>query len=161
LKGGRGDSRFYQLEENPSSQYDVLETDGIGLIRREGENMNTKLKSTIYWAPRVLTILLAIFLMLFSLDEFDGQKTFWQLALALLMHNLPSIFLLMVLIFTWRKEWIGAIIYIILGLLYLVTNLGRMHWSAFALITGPLVLVGLLFLLAWFKARRPDNLPAQ
>lgn len=123
--------------------------------------MNPRIKSIIYWAPRVLTILLAAFLMIFSLDVFDGQKNFWQTALGLLIHNIPSIVLILVLILAWKKEWTGAIIYSLFGLIYLVTNLGRMHWSAFALITGPLVLIGLLFLLAWYKARRTEPLSHQ
>jgi hypothetical protein len=120
--------------------------------------MNPKLKSIIFWTPRILTILLAAFLMIFSLDEFSGQKSFWQIALGLLMHNLPSIILLLVLILAWRKEWTGAIIYSLFGLLYLFTNLGHMHWSVIVLIPGPLVLIGLLFLLAWYKARRTESL---
>jgi hypothetical protein len=156
---GQGDSFLSNIAVNHSAEYDVSETDGNVLIRRIGElNMNPRIKSIIYWAPRVLTIFLAAFLMVFSLDVFDGQKSFWQTALALLMHNLPSIVLLLVLILAWRKEWTGAVIYSIFGLVYLVTNLGRMHWSAFVLITGPLVLIGLLFLLAWYKARRTESL---
>jgi hypothetical protein len=38
-------------------------------------------------------------------------------------------------------------------LLYLVIATGRLHWSAYALIAGPLFLVGVLFLLNWrFRA---------
>jgi hypothetical protein len=116
--------------------------------------MKPKTRSIIFWAPRILTILLVAFLALFSLDVFDSQGTFWQIALRLLIHNIPSLVVLIVLVLAWHKEWIGAIIFPLFGLLYLIDNLGKAHWSAFAAITAPLVLVGLLFLLAWLKARR-------
>jgi hypothetical protein len=39
--------------------------------------------------------------------------------------------------------------FIALGVLYLVMAWGRFHWSAYLLISGPLFLVGVLFLINW------------
>ena len=43
----------------------------------------------------------------------------------------------------------GGVLFTALALLYLVLFWGRFHWSAYAMISGPLCLVGVLFLLNW------------
>jgi hypothetical protein len=40
-----------------------------------------------------------------------------------------------------------------LGVLYLVMFWGRFPWSVYALIAGPLFLLGALFLLSWSRRR--------
>jgi len=115
--------------------------------------MNPQIMSLIFWTPRVLTNLLAIFLTIFSLDIFEMEKGFWNITLALFLHNLPSIGIILILVLAWRKEWIGAVIFPLFGLIYLFINLGKMHSSTFAVITSPLVLLGFLFLLVWYKGR--------
>ena len=67
-------------------------------------------KKLIYWSPRILLILFILFLALFSLDVFDEAAGFWQTALALLMHNLPSLILTVILI----KQLIFQVFVIIL-----------------------------------------------
>jgi hypothetical protein len=100
---------------------------------------------------------MAVFLALFSLDVFDVKRGFVQTALSLLIHNIPSLLVLLVLTLAWHKEWTGAVIFPLFGLFYLFATKGKEHWSAYILITGPLILAGLLFLLAWFKARRIEK----
>jgi hypothetical protein len=112
--------------------------------------MDQNKNSVILWLPRILTILMALFLMVFSLDVFDGQHSFAQTLAAFLMHNIPSFLLIIILVIAWHREWLGAVIFPVLGLTYLLTNL-HAHWSVHAVITVPLILMGLLFLLAWNK----------
>jgi hypothetical protein len=65
---------------------------------------------------------------------------------------------LIVLAVSWRWEWVGAVVYAALGVLYLVMVWGRFHWSAYVTISGPLFLVGALFLISWlYKRRFPAN----
>ena len=112
--------------------------------------MNTATKRTLFWTPRVLCMLFAAFLSLFALDVFDESNGFWQTALALLMHLLPStILVIIVLIVSWRREWIGGVLFNALGVLYIVLFWGRFPWFTYAAISGPLFLVGILFLLNW------------
>ena len=47
----------------------------------------------------------------------------------------------------WRLEWIGGIGFISLAVLYAVRVHGRVDWVA--VISGPLVIVGVLFLVSW------------
>ena len=111
--------------------------------------MKRPVKRWLFWAPRVLCILFAIFVSLFALDVFEEGHGLWETMLALLMHLIPTFVILIVLAISWRWEWVGGILFIALGVLYLALAGGRLHWSAYLLISGPLFLVGVLFLINW------------
>jgi hypothetical protein len=97
----------------------------------------------------VLAILFALFISVFALDVFGESLGFWGTAAALFIHLIPTFLVILVLAFAWRRELIGAAVYIFLGILYVVIAWGRVHWSAYLAISGPLFLLGLLFLLGW------------
>jgi hypothetical protein len=124
--------------------------------------MHRIVKRAVFWTPRVICILFALFLVIFSFDVFEGNRGFWNIALGLLMHNLPTIGLFVTLYFAWRREWIGAVIFTGLGVLYIVWAWGRFDLSVYFLISGPLFLLGILFLLNWiYRAQiRPSAPPA-
>ena len=111
--------------------------------------MNTSIKRVLFWTPRILCILFAIFLSLFALDVFGEGYSFWETILALLIHLVPVYIVVIVLVIAWRWEWVGAILFIALALFYLDWSWGRFHWSAYLVISGPLVLLGVLFLFNW------------
>jgi hypothetical protein len=111
--------------------------------------MKTTSKRLLFWSPRALCVLLAVFLSLFALDVFDEHLGFWKTILALVMHLIPTWIVLGVLMVAWRWEWVGAVLFNILALAYLVMAWGRFHWSAYVMISGPLCVVGILFLLNW------------
>jgi hypothetical protein len=94
-------------------------------------------------------LLFAAFISMFALDVFGEQRGFWQTVLALGMHLIPTALLLAVLAVSWRWEWVGAVVFPGLALFYLVSAWGRFHWSAYAVISGPLLLLGALFLMSW------------
>ncbi len=119
----------------------------------------TRLSSrSLYWAPRILSIAFIVFLSLFSLDVFGEHLGFWKTLLALAMHLIPCFVLLVALVLAWRWEWIGAVLYALAGLLYVLWVLTRrippsiqVNWIAF--IALPAFVVALLFLLNWIKHR--------
>ena len=118
------------------------------------ERMNTSIKRALFWTPRILCILFAIFLSLFALDVFSEGYGLGETILALLIHLVPVYIVVIVLVIAWRWEWVGAILFIALALFYLDWSRGRFHWSAYLVISGPLVLVGILFLFNWiYRAR--------
>ena len=110
--------------------------------------MKTPLQQVLFWTPRILGILFAAFITLFSLDVFGEGYGFWQTVLAFVMHLIPTGILVVVLILAWRWEWLGAILFFGLAIFYLITAHG-LHWSAYVLISGPLFLEGVLFLNDW------------
>jgi hypothetical protein len=108
----------------------------------------------VVWAPRVLAILVAAFLSLFAADVFDEGAGLWETSVRLLVHLIPTWIVLALLFAAWRRAWIGAAVFPLLGALYLVLAWGRFHWSAYVVIAGPLFLLGLLYGAAWIHARR-------
>ena len=113
------------------------------------KRMKKPLKQLLFWTPRILCVLFAGFISLFALDVFGEGRGFWQTILALLIHLIPTWILLAVLVFSWRRDWAGGILFNVLGALYLVMFWGRFHWTAYLCISGPLFLLGTLFLLNW------------
>jgi hypothetical protein len=111
--------------------------------------MNRSTKQTLFWAPRLLTVLFAIFISLFAFDVFGMGYSFWETLLALLMHLIPTGIILLVLIIAWRWEWVGGIGFMGLGLLYLLGFPGQ-HWSAYVILSGSLFVLGVLFLVNWW-----------
>jgi hypothetical protein len=111
--------------------------------------MNRKMKPVIFWTPRILGILFALFISLFSLDVFSEGYGFWGAILALLIHLVPTYLVIIALIIAWRWEWIGAILFLGLGGFYLIWTWGEFDWVTYLLISGPLFLAGVLFLVNW------------
>lgn len=105
---------------------------------------------SLFWSPRILCILFALSLCIFAADVFGDGRGFWETVLALLMHLIPSAIVLIVLAIAWRWEWVGAVVFLALGALYLIFTWGQFHWSAYVAISGPLFLIGILFLVNWF-----------
>ncbi len=75
--------------------------------RRTLGEVNPRLGRIIRWAPRVAAIMIILFMGLFSLDVFvEGAKPA-ELAVGLLMHNLPSLALIVVLALAWKRPKLG------------------------------------------------------
>lgn len=115
--------------------------------------MKSSLKRILTWTPHVLGILFALFISLFALDVFGMGYTFWETLWALLMHLVPTFLVLAALAVAWRWAWLGGILFLALGVGYLVLMGGQVDWIAVLLIAGPLWLVGLLFLASWWVGR--------
>jgi hypothetical protein len=49
----------------------------------------------------------------------------------------------------WRWEWVGALLFFGLAVLYVAMAWGRFPFVTYLAISGPLLLVGVLFLLNW------------
>jgi hypothetical protein len=113
--------------------------------------MKTSTKRFLFWTPRIICILFACFISIFALDVFDETHGFWNTLLALLIHLIPTGLLLLILAVAWRWEWVGALLFSALGILYFIAFWGRFHWSVYAIIAGPLFLLSALFLLGWIR----------
>ena len=116
--------------------------------------MNTSTRQLLFWCPRVLTLLFAGFLTLFSFDVFGEGYGFWGTVLAFLMHSIPTGIVLVVLALSWRWEWTGAVLFVALGLTYACFAVSRGHPEWTAIISGPLLLIAGLFLLNWLYRKQ-------
>jgi len=111
--------------------------------------MNTTTKRVLFWTPRVLGILFAIFVSMFALDVFNQGYGLWQTILALLLNLVPMYLVVIALVIAWRWESVGAILFIALAVLYVVWAWARFPLVAYLSISGPLILIGVLFLFNW------------
>jgi len=117
-----------------------------------------KFSRIVYWAPRILCILAILFISMFALDSFSPEKTIWQQLGAFLIHLIPSFILLALLIIAWKWEFIGGLIFSLIGLgfspVIFIHNYNMNHsvWmslSIILMITIPFVIVGILFILSY------------
>ena len=106
--------------------------------------MNKNTRRVLFWSPRIICILYAMFLSMFALDVFSEGYGFTETILALLMHLVPTYLVVIALVIAWRWERVGAILFIALTLFYLVMSRGE-SW----VISGPLLLVSFLFYFNW------------
>ena len=113
--------------------------------------MKETVNRIVFWAPRILCLLFAVFISVFALDVFGAGYGFWETILALLIHMIPTAIILVALAIAWRWEWIGAILFFGLGAWYLIMAWGRFPWTTYLIISGPAFLIGVLFLVSWFR----------
>jgi hypothetical protein len=111
--------------------------------------MTTTGKGVFFWAPRLLTILFALFLSVFALDVFAEAKGFVQTLTDLVRHLMPTFLVVVLLAFAWRWDLIGVIAFAGLAIAYIVLMWGRFPWVTYAAISGPLLLMSLLFWFSW------------
>lgn len=65
------------------------------------------------------------------------------------MHLIPSFIVVIALVVAWRWEWVGAVLFFGLAVFYVVMAWGRFPFGTYLAISGPLGLIGVLFLLNW------------
>lgn len=120
----------------------------------------------LYWLPRILCILAILFISMFALDSFQPELSIWQQIGAFIMHLIPSFILTALLLIAWKWEYIGGIIFTIIGLvlspLVFKHNYDMNHsvWMSLGIIltiTIPFALVGVLFMVSHFYKKKRDE----
>lgn len=115
----------------------------------------------IFWAPRIFSIIFICFLALMSLDVFGLGLGVWQTMGALLIHNIPVFILIIFLAISWKYEIVGAVTFILAGLLYILMILKNIFTAGFEWyylswaiqISGMAFFIGILFLIGWFRKK--------
>lgn len=124
--------------------------------------MNTSVK-VLHWTPRIICILAILLVSMFAADSFAPELTIWQQLGAFFMHLIPSFILLAFLIIAWKWEFIGGIIFTVIGLgmspVLFWFNYSKNHsilWSSIIIlsITIPFAIVGILFILSHNKKKK-------
>jgi len=94
---------------------------------------------------------------MFALDAFNPEKTIWQQIGDFLIHLIPSFVLIIILIIAWKREFIGGIIFTLIGLgfspfIFIYNyNMNQSVWMSLFIIlivTIPYVTAGILFILS-------------
>lgn len=119
--------------------------------------MKTSIR-VFHWLPRIICILAILFVSLFAADAFASGLTIWQQLGGFMIQLIPSFILLAFLIVAWKWEFIGGIIFVVIGLvtspLVFILNHNRNQLSIGAslknvlMITFPFIVVGVLFIIS-------------
>jgi hypothetical protein len=113
--------------------------------------MTTSSGAALLWAPRILGVLVCLFFSLFALDAFTPGAPPGQSILAFLIHVAPMAILLGIVALSWRRPWLGGLVFSLAAAAYAWVARGHATWVA--LVAGPLLLVGLLFVWSWVSVR--------
>ncbi len=104
---------------------------------------------TVFLLPRIINILYVCFIGMFSLDSFDGKHSFSEMLLGFLIHNIPTFILLIILIVSWKKALLGAVLFLLASIsMFLFIKIR--YFSYFLLLIAPLLLLSILFLIDWY-----------
>ena len=126
-------------------------------------------KSTgvFHWLPRIICILAILFVSMFALDAFAPGLTIWQQLGAFFIHLIPSYILIALLIIAWKWEYVGGILFTILGLAFCISvfflNYHRNQFTIMQsfgialMIAFPFVIVGILFIVSQNKKKRNNK----
>lgn len=96
---------------------------------------------TLFWTPRAFAILFNISLSFLAIDIFETGFS-W---VGLFSHLVPAIICLVVLIIAWKQEAIGGLLFIILGVVYIVLFWGDFKFFTYLAMAGPTFVIGILF----------------
>ena len=99
----------------------------------------------VRWAGRIAGIALAVWLGVFSLDSKSVPE--------FLIHNIPSVIVLAAVVVGWRWPGLGALAFAVLTVPTFTFFHTYRRWETVVFISGPFVLVALLFLAQWLRAK--------
>jgi len=111
--------------------------------------LSSRLSRVIRWAPRIASFLIIFFLTLFSFDVFSGNASFWQMLGGFLVHNLPSIVLLILLIIAWKRPIVGFISFLIFALAFTAFFVRSFISPNLFFFVLPILLIAFLYYADW------------
>jgi hypothetical protein len=107
----------------------------------------------LLWTPRILGIALALFLCVFALDGFEPHEPLGVVLTELAVHLVPAALVLTIVALAWRWPLAGGVAFVLLAFGYALSVRFRVDWVM--VISGPMLMTGLLFLWSWrLPARR-------
>jgi hypothetical protein len=98
------------------------------------------------WSARILVIVAILFMVMFSIDVFEMDRSFGEKIIGFLIHNIPALILTAILVVAWKKELAGGFLLIIAVIVLML------KFNAFTLNKGalviflPFLLAGILFI---------------
>ena len=121
--------------------------------------VNPRLAKIIHWAPRIAAILIILFTSLFSLDVFEMKASPLELLGGFLIHNIPSIVMIVLLIFAWKRPLVGFVAFLVATALFTIFFVRSIYaLPNLLLFVLPILLVAFLFYVDW-KWLKPESNP--
>jgi uncharacterized membrane protein YidH (DUF202 family) len=127
------------------------------------EGVNPRLARIIRWAPRLAAILIIFFVGLFSLDVFEAEAAPLELLGGFLIHNIPSIAMLVLLVFAWKRPAVGFVAFLAAAVLFAIFFVRDIYsLPNLLLFVLPILLVSFLFYAdwQWLKPQPPAQIDA-
>jgi hypothetical protein len=116
--------------------------------------VSPRLAKIIHWAPRIAAILIILFAGLFSLDVFGTGASPLEVLGAFLMHNIPSIVMLVLLIFAWKRPVVGFVAFLVVAVAFIIFFVRDFYAvSNLLLFVLPLLLIASLFYADWQRLK--------
>ena len=116
--------------------------------------MSDKGQKIFYWLPRIACISCAEFGFILAFGAFaEKDWTPLEKIMSFLMQLSPFLILIIPLLIAWKRESIGGISYIILGIAniaYMFLLHPEMWYNSFIL-SGPLLFIGALFIIYYLN----------
>ncbi|MCD6254019.1 MAG: hypothetical protein J7J80_06430 [Thermotogae bacterium] len=122
-------------------------------------------KGLVFWLPRSLSILFLLFLFMLSFDVFEEGRSAMEILIGFLIHNIPVFALLVPVILAWKRDLVGAVTFLVVGLLFIVFVMynvlfrEEVSWDdpilSILTISGPAFLIAFLYFKSW-KGRRSN-----
>jgi hypothetical protein len=114
--------------------------------------MTASLPRLVQWSPTVLGLFVSLFVGLFALDAFTPGKAAPEAMADFAIHVTPALVLGALMVASFGRPWIGGVAFVGLALVYAATmSRGRLDWML--VVSGPLAVVGVLFLWSWIYQR--------
>ena len=112
--------------------------------------VSARLAKTIHWSSRIAAIMIIFFVSLFSLDVFEMEATPLQVLGGFLIHNIPSIGMLVLLIFAWKRPVVGFVAFLAAAALFSVFFVRDIYaLPNLLLFVLPILLIASLFYADW------------
>ena len=119
-------------------------------------DLEKKKTPTMIKVARLVGFAFAAFLSVFAMDVFAEPGTVLEILTALLMHLIPTFLVLAVVLISWKREWLAALLFILLDVFYISITWNRVPWVGFGVITALILMLALVYFFAW-KARGKQN----
>jgi TRAP-type C4-dicarboxylate transport system permease small subunit len=119
--------------------------------------LTPRLHRWLLWTPRLLMFLFVAFLAIFSLEVFVEGRSAQEVALGLLMHNLPALALLAAGLLAWRWPLAGALGLTAFVVWWLPMTLGHGFFLTVFLLLAALPLAGAALLWLNWMLRIPPR----
>ena len=123
--------------------------------------MNMQQRKFFIWFPRILTVAFIAFLALFALDVFGEYENWQETLTALFMHLIPDFILLIALAIAWHWKVIGGFLFLVLAVISMIFFDTYEHIVSFLIISLPVFIIGILFILDGFLDAFNPNLRKQ
>lgn len=110
------------------------------------QTLKSAMLLTIWWLPRILSIICALYFGVFSFSVFGQGIGTLKPFLLFVVHNIPTAVVIFFTIISWKRSWFGGVSFILLGIIFFFW---QPYKSTSIISVLPLLLIGLLFSINW------------